>query len=304
MARKKLLVAAVIVGLFAGFLIFLYGQQMKGEKEAVMANPHDVIVAARPLPAGTLLTEDDVKIRQVPAQFLPGNPVLAPELNIYIGQPLSGDIAAEAMILTSDFAVFETARNLAGRIPAGERALTIPVDAVSGVAGLLRPGDRVDLMATFPVSAEDQLIPEAAGQDSIGYMTLSLLQNVTLLAVGQEFSEVGGGGAGRHNQRGGYANITVAVTPAEVELLIIAQTRGKIQLALRHREDMDNVDVRPRHLRQVLEELDILNQERAVRQTAPVVRRPTQPTTCPPDYGRDETGQCVRIIYRAGQPNP
>ncbi len=290
MARKKLLLAAVIVGLFAGFLIYLYGKQIESERDAVTANPHDVIVAAAPIPAGTLLSEDHISIRQVPEQFLPANPVLAHQLDVFLGQPINGDIAAEAMILTSDFATREVSRTLSGRIPDGERAMTIPVDAVSGVAGLLRPGDRVDILGTFPVSSEDHLIPEASGQDSMGYVTMSLLQNVTLLAVGQEISEIGG----RQQQRGGYANVTIAITPDEAELLIISQTRGQLQLLLRHRDDLNTITVRPRHLRDVLQNLDLINENRRDREEA---RAPRRPTTCPRDYAMIN-GECQRIILR------
>jgi pilus assembly protein CpaB len=292
MARKKLLLAAAIVGLFAGFLIFLYGKQIEQERDAVTANPHDVIIASQPIPAGTALTEDLIATRSVPEQFLPANPLLATELHIYLGQPVSGDIAPETMLLTSDFSVREVSRTLAGRIPVGERALTLPVDAVSGIAGLLRPGDRVDIMSTFPVSTEDHLIPEAMGGDSMGYVTMSLLQNVTLLAVGQEISEVG---SARHqHQRGGYANVTISVTPDEVELLIIAQTRGRLQLALRHREDLNTVTVRPRHLREELERLDLVNERRRAREET---RQPSRVTTCPRDHVLID-GNCELVILR------
>jgi pilus assembly protein CpaB len=271
MARKKLLLAALIVGLFAGFLIFLYGKQMEQGVEELTANPQEVIVAARPIPAGTPLEQDFIRTKTVPEQFLPANPLLARDVEIYLGQPVAGDIAPEVMLLTSDFATVDVSRTLSGRIPEGERAMTLPVDAISGVAGLLRPGDRVDILGTFPVSQDDQLIPEAGG-DSIGYVTMSLLQNVTLLAVGQELSDIGGS---RHQQqRGGYANVTVSVTPDEAELMIIAQTRGRLNLLLRHRDDLETIPVTRRTLREVLEELDVINRERQERVVTarPVVR--------------------------------
>ncbi len=286
MARKKLLLAAIIVGLFAGFLIYLYGKQMETSVEELTANPQEVIVAAQPIPAGTPLQQDFIRTKSVPQQFLPANPLLARDLDIYLGQPVSGDIAAEAMILTSDFATVEVARTLSGRIPEGERAMTLPVDAISGLGGLLRPGDRVDILGTFPMSQDDQLIPEAGG-DSIGYVTMSLLQNVTLLAVGQEISDIGG--SRQQAQRGGYSNVTVSVTPDEAELMIIAQTRGQLSMLLRHRDDLDTIPVTRRTLREVLEELDVINRERQER----VVSRPPPP--CPPNHRR-QNGRCVPQI--------
>lgn len=288
MAKKKLLIAAIVVGLFAAFLVYLYAKQLQEEKEELTANQRAVIVAATDIPVGTPLSEDAVTTEDVPEQFLPGNPLLASDVNIYLGQPVSEDIAAGDMILTSDFAVSEVARTLSGRIPSGERAMTIPVDAISGVGGLLQPGDRVDILGTFPVGQEDELIPEASGGESIGYVTMSLLQNVTLLAVGQNISDAYEQGGQVH--RGGYGHVTMSMTPEEAELMIVAQTRGDLTLLLRNREDLDTVPVTRRTLREVLEELDVINRERKDR----VVERAPEP--CGEGERRNAHGECVPRI--------
>ncbi len=289
MARKKLLIAAVVVGLFAAFLVYLYAQQQDERVEELTANPHQVMVAATDIAPGTPLTEELISTKEVPAQFLPANPLLREDLAYYLDQPVSGSIDAGDMILTSDFVVAEVARTLSARVPTGERAMTMPVDAISGVGGLLQPGDRVDILGTFPVGQEDELIPEAGGRDSIGFVTMTLLQNVTLLAVGQRISDMGDG-----QYFAGYSNVTLSLTPDEAELMIIAQTRGELTLLLRNREDMDTVPVTRRTLREVLEELDVLNRERKER----VIRRPTP---CPPGEERNQDGECIPrgpVIHR------
>ncbi len=285
MAKKKLLVAAIVVGLFAAFLVYLYAQQLQEEKDELTADQRPVIVAATDIPAGQPLNEEAVTTEDVPEQFLPGNPLLASDINIYLGQPVSEDIAAGDMILTSDFAVSEVARTLSGRIPTGERAMTTPVDAISGVGGLLQPGDRVDILGTFPVGQEDELIPEASGGESIGYVTMSLLQNVTLLAVGHDISDAYEQGG--HIRSGGYGHVTMSMTPEEAELMIVAQTRGELTLLLRNREDLDTVPVTRRTLREVLEELDVINRQRKER----VVD--TAPTPCGDGERRNASGDCV-----------
>ena len=287
MDNKKLLIAAVVVGLFAAFLVYLHGQRTQQEVDKVLANPQRIIVAATDIPAGTPLREDNITTREVPGQFLPANPLLAQDVNIYLDQPVSQDIDAGAMMLTSYFAVTRSARTLSGRVPTDERAMTIAVDAISGVGGLLQPGDRVDILGTFPVGQRDELIPEASGGESIGYVTMSLLQNVTLLAVGQNIADVAEGG---QPMRGGYAHVTMALTPDEAELMVIAQTRGELMLLLRNREDLDTVPVMRRTLRQVLEELEVINEERRER----VDRRPPP---CPPGQRR-VSGRCEPIVER------
>ncbi|QDG53186.1 Flp pilus assembly protein CpaB [Persicimonas caeni] len=266
MAKKKLLIAAVIVGAFAALLVYLYHTQQEKKVKNLMKNQVEVIKAARDIPAGTPLTEDKVTSEKVPQRFLPPNPVLKEDFDIYAGQPVSSSIEEGAMILTSDFNVKEVSSNLSSKIPPGERAMSIPVDNISGVSGLLRPGDRVDVLGTFPVSSEDQVIREAGGGQSVGYVTMTLLQNVTLLAVGQEISGVAAGkqqGGGR--ARGGYSTVTASVTIDEAELLTIAQTRGELMLLLRHNEDVEIGGVKRKTLKQVLQDLEVLNRERKKR---------------------------------------
>ncbi len=266
MAKKKLLIAAFIVGAFAALLVYLYHQQQEKKVETFMADQVEVIKAARDIPAGTPLTEDKVTSEKVPRRFLPPNPIQKSEFDIYAGTPVASHIEEGAMILTSDFAVSEVSSNLSSKIPPGERAMSIPVDNISGISGLLRPGDRVDILGTFPVGSKDQVIQEAGGGQSVGYVTMTLLQNVTLLAVGQEISGVNVGrqqGSGR--ARGGYSTVTASVTIDEAELLTIAQTRGELMLLLRHNEDVEIGSVKRKTLKQVLEDLEVINRAREVR---------------------------------------
>ena len=181
MAKKKLLIAALIVGLLAAALTYMYGSQMKKKNEQIIGKTAPVVKAARNIQAGTPLTEDLITVTQVPLKFMPPNPVEAKDKDIYLGNALAVNVAEGDMILTSDFSVAEISNDLSSKIPADERALSIPVDAISGISGLLTPGDRVDILGTFPVSNQDELIPNAQGGGSVGYVTMTLLQNVTLL---------------------------------------------------------------------------------------------------------------------------
>ncbi len=287
MARKKLLIAAVVVGLIAASLVYMHGQKVQEEKDQLVADSVDVVVAATDVPSGSSLDEQNVTTQSVPQRFLPANPLMASDINIYLGQTVSQDIEAGSMILTSDFAVSDGARTLAGRVPTHERAMTLSVDAISGVGGMLQAGDRVDILGTFPVGRQDELIPEASGGESIGYVTMSLLQNVTLLAVGQQLSDHARGGERRVGS--GYSHVTMAMTPDEAELMVIAQTRGDLTLLLRNREDLDTVPVTRRTLREVLEELDVINRERTER----VVQGPPP---CPPGQSRQANGECQRDL--------
>ena len=262
MAKKKLLIAAIVVGALAAGLLLLYANQMQNRERDLIGETVPVIKAARTIPAGTPLSRELVTTDDVPVKFLPPNPVEAKDLEIYLGQAVSVNIQEGAMVLTSDFSVAEVSRDLAGKIPKDERALSIPVDQISGVSGLLRPGDRVDLLATFPVSDKDQLVPSGdGGGASVGYVTMTLLQNVTLLATGQLISNVGGEQKGRNN----YSTVTLSVTIDEAELLTIAQTRGKLTLLLRNSGDVETGKIVKTSLVDVMRNLELIQEKRKKR---------------------------------------
>lgn len=263
MAKKKLLVAAILVGAFAAVLLWLYAAQIESEKEALVADQVEVVKAARKIPAGTPLTKERITTDKVPRKYLPPNPLLATELNVFLGTPVAVNVEEGAMILTSDFTVAEVSRTLSSKIPPEERAMALAVDAISGVSGLLRPGDRVDVLGTFPIGTKEELVEDAAGNKAVGYVTMTLLQNVTMLAVGQEISDVPGGDAQRRG--GAYSTVTLSVTIDEAELLTIAQTRGKMTLLLRNREDVEITTITRKTLREVLEDLEVIQEKRQIR---------------------------------------
>ncbi len=260
MAKKKLLLAAIIVGALAAALIVVYIQQKQTqiEKETGINDTRVVVVASRAIPAGTPLEKGLISYSKVPTRYLPPNPIMEKDADLFLGATLTVNVEPGKYIQTSDFARTEVSRDLSGKVPLEERAMSIPVDAISGVSGLLRPGDRVDLLGTFPVTQEDQLIPGSDGEKSVGYVTMTLLQNVTLLAVGQQLSEINA----KSNGRAGYSTVTASLTIKEAELLTIAQTRGKLTLLLRNADDVSTAEVGQTTLRGVLEDLAVIQKVR------------------------------------------
>ena len=186
--RKRLVIVAVMVGLFSAALMFLYIQQVTtGDKEK-NGPPVEILVAASDIPKGTILARNHLSTRLVPSAFLPPNPIYPNDEAIYVGQTVGVNIERDAMILASDFVHEVQSFKLSMRIPPDQRAFTVAVDGISGMAGLLTPGDRVDLVYTLPLSTENEMIQED-GKKGEGYVTMTLIQNVTLLAVGSQLSE-------------------------------------------------------------------------------------------------------------------
>jgi pilus assembly protein CpaB len=132
-ARKSLLVLALVAGLIAGALYFVGAQRVP------------MVVAAQDMAVIRPLTAQDVEVRSVPPDVLPTGAISSiedvighvPATPLWRGQPLL------TQALANDAAVFHTGLTLRP----GERAIAIPVVAVSAVGGALSPGARVDVLA-------------------------------------------------------------------------------------------------------------------------------------------------------------
>jgi pilus assembly protein CpaB len=114
---------------------------------------------------------------------------------------------------------------LASVLEPGMRAVTVGVDTISGTAGLIWPGDRVDLILTQ--SLEDQSLPldhRVAGE--------TLLVNARVIAVDQQL--VQGAQAGSNTAGGNQGNrtVTLEVTPVDAEKVEVASRIGHLSMAV------------------------------------------------------------------------
>ncbi len=119
-------------------------------------------------------------------------------------------------------------------MPPGKRAVTIQVDTLSAVGGLISPGDFVDVIATLRVPEE--INAEKAKTKEV--ITV-LFQSLQVLAVGALFKPAGGTELYENRQKARSVNVTLAVSPEEAALLTFAETNGKLQLSLRSPTEQD-----------------------------------------------------------------
>lgn len=132
-ARRSLLVLALVAGFVAGALYFISAQRVA------------MVVAARDVAVIRPLTAQDLEVRSVPPDALPAGALSSvddvigrvPITPLWQGQPLV------VQALADDAAVFHTGLMLRP----GERAIAIPIAAVGAVGGAISPGARVDVIA-------------------------------------------------------------------------------------------------------------------------------------------------------------
>lgn len=224
--NKRALVVAVIAGLCGFLLLLVYKQRY--EQAVCGGSKESVVVAVRDVPLGTSITEDMLGLREMPSQYIEERHVRAQEASRLVGVKSTTAVRANETILWTDLAVAsEQRRDLSSLINDGRRAVAVRADVTSNFGGLLRPGDRVDVVLTY--QRQD-------GRQS----SKTLMQNKLVLAAGTDTGVTHGvQSAGTRNSRTAYADqIVLSVNADEAQTLAFAQERGSIRLVLRNPNDI------------------------------------------------------------------
>jgi pilus assembly protein CpaB len=275
MKQKIIPIVSVLIGVLA---FFLTDRFLKGERAALQrardefnqqTRQLEVVVAARDLSVGTPLAQDDIAKTMVPAAKVGRRAVLPSQFPMLLGRKLGFSIAKGDPIQWSDVEGGSTIGGTLSRsVNEGLRAISLSIGGAQGVSGMVAPGDRVDVLGTFSLPSPDNPLEVQA-------VTLTVLQNVTVLATGQTLPNdtVENPGARRGS---GYSTVTVEVSPQEAELLVFAElTRGRLSLALRNPEDVLYMQDLPKvDFRRLEEKLPSLNEARQRRIGGRAIRNP------------------------------
>ncbi|HEY4368436.1 MAG TPA: Flp pilus assembly protein CpaB [Steroidobacteraceae bacterium] len=183
--------------------------------------PVRVVVASADLRPGTLLSGQSVAIREFPRAFLHSEAVLADNWSGVSGRVLARPVHSGEPILQSHLAQ-DAGAGFSSQLTQGMRALTFPVDEQASIAGMLAPGDHIDI--AFTTLARNESI------------TLPLLLNVPVIATGIR-TAVNAQYLSDNRQGGQYNTVTVSLTPDDAAKLTLAQDSGKITITLRQPHD-------------------------------------------------------------------
>jgi pilus assembly protein CpaB len=266
--RKALLIALGLALLGAVSLV-VYMRRFEAETSGGTKVP--ILIATRDIPIGVPLQRGMLGMRLLPQAYLEQRHILVADTDTAVGARMSMAVHANEAILWSDLASMQNERrDLSGLIEPGMRAMIFNArGGGSGgmFGGLLRPGDRVDILHT-PV------------RPGTGPVTIALLQNVVVLAVGSDTGNNDGG-----NQR--YSRVvTVSVTPEQAQLIVHAQSEGPLDVVLRNPDDIVVLKDLPE-----VGDADVREPARRER----FVRRPVAATPTPPP---PQTGAAPRVIDR------
>jgi len=255
MKQKAVLIVSVIVGLLAFWMTHQY---LQAEREQLMkdAAKVEVIAAARDLTAGTTLKIEDLRSTWIYVYRggFSSDFIQPTNVDKIINRKIRWPIESRKPLTWSNVEMPEMRHGLAPIIADKLRAVSIAVGGEAAVSGLIQPTDRVDILGTFT-------FPSRTGGKEMENVTLTLLQDVTVLATGQQLAKQEFEEPDRYQRVGSYSTVTFEVTPREAELLVFAQTvHGKLTLTLRNPSDMsfekDLPEVNFQHIEKNLPELN------------------------------------------------
>ena len=184
------------------------------------------LVAARPLPAGTLARDEDFNVRTVRPDEVPqGALAMGPDTLVGIrGGLIRRYMDAGSPVTYADILRPRDRGFLAAVLSPGTRAVSVGVDAVTGVAGLIWPGDRVDVILT-------QQVEQSNASPGRRVVSETVLKDIRVIAVDQEIVQ---GASNTAGVAGKVARtVTLQVTQEEAARITVAQRLGGLALAIR-----------------------------------------------------------------------
>jgi pilus assembly protein CpaB len=219
--RRSIFLASVGVSLLGCALLVLHVKRLERD---IAGGEHVSLLALRQdVSAGQPIAEDLLIPHDVPRRYVDAREVLAEDMPRILGVPVAIDLEANQTLAWTD--LVNTSRRdsaLAERIPRGMRAISIEPTSRHPLGGLLRAGDRVDVLLTRSAISRESKV------------TLPIVQNVLVLAVGDRMNATS---APEKARLAGL--VTLLVTVEQAGFLAHARQDGELSLILRNQHDLE-----------------------------------------------------------------
>lgn len=212
---------AIVLGLVAVLMVNSYFSGVE-ERQAKVARQQQltrIVVAAKELPFGTVLNDQNVMLVNWPSNSVPAGAFTTVADAMGKGNATLRNIVQGEPILASKLSNRPT---LSANLPNGQYAVAVPVSAVAAVGGFVRPGDLVDVLLTRQIPGDS-----AGGNDK---MTDVVLSSVPVLAVDVDADE-------KSTKPSIGKTATLQVDTLGAQKLALAQQLGVLSLALRNAAD-------------------------------------------------------------------
>jgi Flp pilus assembly protein CpaB len=284
-------------GIAAAVLSVLYLKSREAAIVASLAGEEDkmvgVVVAKQDLPKGQKINIGDFAVREVPSTYVHPNAISGTDFGNYVGRFLVEDISRGKPMLTS-FIDETFPIDFSDLVKQGRRAITIQIDEPQSIAGMLRPGNHIDLyvnIATRVVGYEtataalaglqnaslqqaaatagNELLQTVAGARATEVI-IPVMQDILVLATGREAYDDHLDALGQPQRRRGntFTTVTLDVTPEQAAILSIAEDKGDLIGVLRNRNDRGAADFTGVTALDLLAHVQQMQKEAAMRAAA------------------------------------
>jgi len=232
-SNKRIMLIAIVLGLSTAVTINLYLNKLKAALNNVKTTR--VVVAAQDIAAKTEITGAMVEEKEIPADLAHQKGYR--QSSEVIGKITSSQIIKGEQVLANRLVdPADTGKGLGYAITKGKRAVSVAVDDVSGLSGLLKPGDKVDILVTMDVDNAGKRVT----------FTRMFLEDIPVLAVGSIMSEEPETEKNAKNQASAETKtVTLEVYAKDTQPLTVANERGKIRLVLRSPVDNGRANPAP-----------------------------------------------------------
>jgi pilus assembly protein CpaB len=276
-------VLIVVLALVFGVAAAVMAGQLTLQRSGEHADTAPVVVAAADIPRFSMVLADQVKVRQFPKEVVP--PGALSSIDDAVGRVAFVPIVKDEPLHGSRLASKGAGRGLAAVIPPGMQAIAIQTPNIAvGVAGFILPGNKVDVLLT-----------SNPNNSKSGLSTITLLQNVEILAVDQRVEAPAENKVDPKELR----SVTLLVTPEQAGRLALGQSNGTLHLALRNPEDQKDFQGH----RTTLEELGFPAEKTAQEPApAPVVPAPAEARPAPSPVPHPVVVHTLRGTTRGKEP--
>lgn len=196
-------------------------ESAKATQPVIESNEVRILVAKQALPAGTLIKKNNLRWQAWPSSGLSGAYMkegdIKPEdligtvvrVGVATGEPIT-----EARVVRPGAHGF-----LSAVLRPGFRAMTVAVNATSGIAGFVFPGDRVDVVLSHKLQRKGEYGRALRASETV-------LTDIRVLAIDQSTDD-------QVKEANTVKNVTIEVTPKQVEIVSLISDLGRLSLSLR-----------------------------------------------------------------------
>ncbi|MEX3931210.1 Flp pilus assembly protein CpaB [Paraburkholderia phymatum] len=226
--KLAILMLSAAIGAVVFRALFVAASQPGPARPPVMDR---VRVAAADLPEGMLLRDSDLTWKEMPHKQVPQGALVKGEKDDALVPDLKGDVLRHAVkagapLGRADVIAPDAPGFLAAALLPGMRAISVAIDDVSGNAGLIQPGDYVDVLLTRQLDGsggEHQNDPRSVESETV-------VNRVRVLAVGSVFQRPKADTTDANTRA---RTVTFEVTPHTAQVVAVASHLGSLSLALR-----------------------------------------------------------------------